>query len=92
MTGSGAPGTRTAVRAEGWYSMDELVAVGTAGLIALLLSFLLVLGILWWIAARVWSAFVTGDWWTDAEILVVLVLLAAGYAATGVWLRKTGRI
>jgi hypothetical protein len=72
--------------------MDELVAVGTAGLIALVLSFLLVAFVIWWIVARVWNAFVTGDWWTDAEIMAVLLLLAAGYAATGIWLQKSGRI
>lgn len=72
--------------------MDELVAVGIAGLIGLVLTTLVVLGITWWVAARVWAAFVTGDWWTDAEIILVLILLAAGYAGTGIWLQRTGRI
>jgi hypothetical protein len=72
--------------------MDELVAVGTAGLIGLALTALVLIGIIWWVAARVWNAFVTGDWWTDAEIMLALLVLAAGYAATGIWLQKTGRI
>jgi hypothetical protein len=72
--------------------MDELVAVGTAGLIGLVLTALLLAGIIWWVAARVWGAFVTGDWWTDAGIVLALLLLACGYAAAGLWLRKTGRI
>ena len=72
--------------------MDELVAVGTAGLIGLFLTALILIGIIWWVAARVWSAVVTGDWGTDAEIVLALLLLAAGYAVTGIWLQKTGRI
>jgi hypothetical protein len=72
--------------------MDELVAVGTAGIIGLFLTGLVLLGIIWWIAARIWSAFVTGDWGTDAEIVLALLVLACGYAVTGIWLRKTGRI
>jgi hypothetical protein len=72
--------------------MDELVAVGTAGLIGLFLTALVLIGIIWWVAARVWSAFVTGDWWTDAGILLALLMLAAGYAITGIWLQRTGQI
>jgi hypothetical protein len=72
--------------------MDELVAVGTAGLIGLFLTALVLIGIIWWVAARVWNAFVTGDWWTDAGILLALLVLAAGYAVTGIWLQRTGRI
>jgi hypothetical protein len=72
--------------------MDELVAVGTAGLIGLFLTGLALIGIIGWVAARVWNAFVTGDWWTDAEIMLALLVLACGYAITGIWLQKTGRI
>jgi uncharacterized membrane protein YwzB len=72
--------------------MDELVAVGTAGLLGLILTALLLAGVTWWVAARVWNAFVTGDWWTDVEILLILVMLAMGYTVTGIWLQKTGRI
>jgi hypothetical protein len=72
--------------------MDELVAVGIAGLIGLALTALLVVGVIMWVAMIVWNAFVTGDWWTDAEILLVLLLLAGVYAVTGIWLQKTGRI
>lgn len=72
--------------------MDELVAVGTAGLVGLFLTGLVLIGIICWVAARIWNAFVTGDWWADAEIMLALLVLAAGYAATGIWLQRTGRI
>lgn len=72
--------------------MDELVAVGIAGLIGLVLTAVLVVGVIVWVATMVWNAFITGDWWTDAEILLVLLLLAGGYTVTGIWLQKTGRI
>jgi|GEM_PF-1813566 len=73
--------------------MDELVAVGLAGIIGLFVTGLVLLGIIAWVAARIWSAFVTDDWWwTDAEILLALLVLATGYAVTGIWLQRTGRI
>lgn len=72
--------------------MDELVAVGVAGIIGLFVTGLVLLSIIAWVAARIWSTFVTGDWWTDAEILLALLVLATGYAVTGIWLQRTGRI
>jgi len=72
--------------------MDELVAVGIAGLIGLVLTAVLVVGVIVWVATMVWNAFITGDWWTDAEIMLVLLILAGGYTVTGIWLQKSGRI
>jgi hypothetical protein len=72
--------------------MDELVAVGTAGLLGLVLAALLLFGIALWTMSLLWNAWITGNWWTDAEFFAGLALLIAGYTGTGLWLQKTGRI
>ena len=75
-----------------WNHMDELVAVGAAGLVGLVLTVLLLLGGICWIALLIWSAYITGQWQGIAEIFGILLILIAGYAAIGIWLQKSGRI
>jgi hypothetical protein len=72
--------------------MDELVAVGTAGLLGLLITGILLIGGIWWVASVVWNAYISGNWAGIAEFFIVLILLAFGYICTGLWLQKTGRI
>jgi hypothetical protein len=72
--------------------MDELVAVGTAGLLGLAITGILLVGGIWWIASVIWNASVSGNWTGIAEFVIVILLLAAGYIGTGLWLQKTGRI
>jgi hypothetical protein len=72
--------------------MDELVAVGTAGLIGLAVTGLLLIGGIWGIASVVWNAYISGNWAGIAEFFLALVLLAALYTGTGIWLQRTGRI
>jgi hypothetical protein len=72
--------------------MDELVAVGTAGLIGLAVTGVLLIGGILWVSSVVWNASVTGNWAGIAEFFLALILLAALYTGTGIWLQKTGRI
>ncbi|NMB78835.1 MAG: hypothetical protein GYA23_07040 [Methanomicrobiales archaeon] len=72
--------------------MDELVAVGAAGILGLVITALLILGGIAWGIAGVWDAFRTGNWEPVAQAALVLVVLLAAYTGTGLWLRATGRI
>jgi hypothetical protein len=72
--------------------MDELIAVGTAGLLGLVLTLLLALGGILWISGMVWSAWYSGNWQGVSWVAAALLIFALGYAGTGFWLRKTGRI
>lgn len=72
--------------------MDELVAVGTAGLIGLALTALLLLGGIIWFSTLAWEAWCSGDWRGIIQAGTVLFVLALAYAGTGLWLQKTGRI
>jgi len=72
--------------------MDELVAVGTAGLIGLALTALLLLGGIFWISSIAWEAWCSGDWSGIFQAGTILFVFALAYAGTGIWLQKTGRI
>lgn len=72
--------------------MDELVAVGTAGLIGLALTALLLLGGIIWFSTLAWEAWCSGDWRGIIQAGTVLFVLALAYAGTGLWLQKAGRI
>ncbi|MCK9581189.1 MAG: hypothetical protein M0Q92_12200 [Methanoregula sp.] len=72
--------------------MDELIAVGTAGILGLLLTALIGVWAVWGIASMVWGLQSSGDWQAIGRIVLVMVVAAAAYIGTGLWLRKTGRI
>jgi hypothetical protein len=72
--------------------MDELIAVGTAGLVGLAVTAVLVMGGIWLLASHVWTAVSTEDWNFIYGISLLLLLLITGYILAGLWLRKTGKI
>jgi len=72
--------------------MDELVAVGTAGLLGLILAALFLFGGIIWILGMLWNAYLTGDWQRIGQVAGVLFIVALWYTGAGVWLQKTGRI
>ncbi len=72
--------------------MDELIVVGTAGLLGLALTALLLLAGILWIFSLVWEAWCSGNWSGVIAAGCALFVLALAYAGTGIWLQKTGRI
>jgi len=72
--------------------MDELIAVGTAGLVGLAVTAILVIAGIWWLASQVWTAVTAENWDYIYGISLLLLLLITGYTLTGLWLRKTGKI
>lgn len=72
--------------------MDELVAVGTAGLVGLALLALVLAGAAVYILGLIWSAWIQGELSLLARILALLGGFAALYLGTGLWLQKSGRI
>jgi hypothetical protein len=72
--------------------VDELVAVGTAGLLGLVLTVLLLIGAIIWISGMVWSALSSGDWQGVGRIAAVLLGIAVVYTGIGVLLQKSGHI
>jgi hypothetical protein len=71
-------------------SMDKLVAVGAAAIIALVLAGLLVLGGVVLAFDLLLTARETGDWSSIIHILPMAILLVIGYLGIGLWLRKAG--
>lgn len=72
--------------------MDELIAVGTAGLIGLAALALLLAGAAVWVAGLIWTTWILGDTAGLVRILAILAGLAVLYLGTGLWLQKSGRI
>ncbi|HII99016.1 MAG TPA: hypothetical protein HA272_07165 [Methanoregula sp.] len=72
--------------------MDELIAVGTAGLLGLALTALLLLAGILWISSLVWEAWCCGNWSGVIAAGCALFVFALAYAGAGIWLQKTGRI
>lgn len=72
--------------------MDELVAVGVAGLLGLVIAALLLIGAVAWISGMVWSAISSGDWQGVGLIVAVLAGGAVVYTGIGLFLQKTGHI
>jgi len=72
--------------------MDDLVASGIAVLLSLLaVAAILIAGIVYVILLEL-HAFANGDYLFVLGSIGVLFLLCVGYAGTGLWLRRTGRI
>jgi hypothetical protein len=72
--------------------MDDLVAVGTAGLLGLLLTVLLLVSAAGCIMVSVWNAYTRGAWQEIIQIFFILGIIITIYYGTGLWLRKTGYI
>ncbi len=72
--------------------MDELVAVGTAGLLGLVIAALLLIGAIVWLSGMVWSAISSGDWHGVWRIAAVLLGIAVVYTGVGIFLQKSGHI
>jgi hypothetical protein len=70
--------------------MDNLVAVGAAAIIGLVLAGLLVLGGVVLAFDLLLTAWVTGDWSSVISFFPMAILLVLGYLGIGLWLRKAG--
>ena len=72
--------------------MDELVAVGLAGIIGLIIIALALAGAVLITVSALQIAWSSGDLTRVTGIILALTLLAASYTGIGLWLQKTGRI
>jgi hypothetical protein len=72
--------------------MDDMILAGALSIIALYTGtvILVVAGI--FTLDRIFRAVITGDPAGAAVILAVVILIAAIYTLTGLWLQKSGRI
>lgn len=72
--------------------MDDLVMVGAAGILGLVLVAVIGAGAVIWIAHLLYAAFLSGDWQAIGRIVAVLLTVAGLYLGTGLWLKKAGQI
>lgn len=72
--------------------MDDLVMVGAAGILGLVLVAVLGAVVLIWAVHHFLTAFLAGDWGSVGQIVAAILAVAALYIGTGLWLKKTGHI
>lgn len=72
--------------------MDDLVMVGAAGILGLVLIAVLGAAVLIWAIHDILTAFLAGDWGSVCYIIAAILAVATLYLGTGLWLKKTGYI
>jgi hypothetical protein len=72
--------------------MDDLVLAGTAGVIGLFLTAVILIWGTFFIAGLLYAAFIAGRFGEVIIIAGILVIAGLLYMGCGIWLQKTDRI
>ncbi len=72
--------------------MDDIVMVGAAGILGLVLVAIVAASAVIWVALLLYAAFLSGDWMAIGRIISAIIVVAGLYIGTGLVLKKAGHI